>query len=40
MTSVGRTDTDLYTQVQVEPFADMSSLQAVLVLVPSERSAR
>ena len=37
VTSVGRTDTDLYTQVQVEPFADMSSLQAVLVLVPAER---
>ena len=39
VTSVGRTDTDLYTQVQVEPFADMSSLQAVLVLVPTDRSA-
>ena len=39
VTSVGRTDTDLYTQVQVEPFADMSSLQAVLVLVPADRGA-
>jgi rod shape-determining protein MreC len=39
VTSVGRTDTDLYTQVQVEPFADMSSLQAVLVLVPTDRAA-
>jgi rod shape-determining protein MreC len=37
VTSVGRTDTDLYTQVQVEPFADLSSLQAVLVLVPGDR---
>ena len=39
VTSVGRTDTDLYTQVQVEPFADLSSLQAVLVLVPGDRGA-
>ena len=40
VTSVGRTDTDLYTQVQVEPFADLASLQAVLVLVPADRGAR
>ena len=40
VTSVGRTDTDLYTQVQVEPFADLASLQAVLVLVPAERGER
>ena len=40
VTSVGRTDTDLYTQVQVEPFADFDSLQAVLVLVPTDRGAR
>jgi rod shape-determining protein MreC len=40
VTSVGRTDTDLYTQVQVEPFADLSSLQAVLVLVPADRGER
>ena len=40
VTSVGRTDTDLYTQVQVEPFADLSSLQAVLVLVPADRDER
>ena len=37
ITSVGRTDTDLYTQVQVTPFADLGSLEAVLVLVPEER---
>jgi rod shape-determining protein MreC len=37
VTSVGRTDTDLYTQVQVEPFADLGSLQAVLVLLPADR---
>ena len=33
VTSVGQTDTDLYKQVQVQPFADFSSLDAVLVLV-------
>ena len=37
VTSVGRADTDLFTQVQLEPFADLSSLEAVLVLVPSDR---
>jgi rod shape-determining protein MreC len=39
VTSVGRTDTDLYTQVQVEPFADLGSLRAVLVLVPIDRAS-
>lgn len=38
VTSVGRTDTDLYTQVQVTPFADLASLEAVLVLIPQERA--
>lgn len=37
VTSVGQTDTDLYKQVQVEPFADLGSLDAVLVL--TERKA-
>jgi rod shape-determining protein MreC len=37
VTSVGRTDTDLYTQVQVTPFAELGSLEAVLVLVPKDR---
>jgi len=40
VTSFGRTDTDLYTQVQVTPFADLSSLEAVLVLIPVDRKAR
>ncbi len=40
VTSVGRTDTDLYTQVQVEPFADLTALEAVLVLVPVGRGTR
>jgi rod shape-determining protein MreC len=33
VTSVGRADTDLYTQVQVEPFVDFGDLESVLVLV-------
>ena len=40
VTSVGRTDTDPYTQVQVTPFADLGSLEAVLVLLPRERGGR
>ena len=39
VTSVGRADTDLYTQVQVQPFADFGSLEAVLVLVPRDRGS-
>lgn len=39
VTSVGLTDTDLYTQVQVTPFADLNALEAVLVLIPSDRGA-
>ena len=37
VTSVGQADTDLYKQVLVEPFADFGSLDAVLVLIPTER---
>jgi len=33
VTSVGQTDTDLYKQVQIAPYADFGSLDAVLVLV-------
>jgi rod shape-determining protein MreC len=33
VTSVNQSDTDLYKQVQVEPFADFTSIDAVLVLV-------
>jgi len=36
VTSVNQTDTDLYKQVQVEPFADFTSIDAVLVLVRKE----
>ena len=37
VTSVGLTDTDLYQQVQIDPFVDFGSLDAVVVLVPTER---
>jgi rod shape-determining protein MreC len=37
VTSVGQTDTDLYQQVQVDPYVDFGALDAVLVLVPAER---
>ena len=35
--SVGQTDTDLFQQVQVDPYVDFGSLDAVLVLVPEGR---
>jgi rod shape-determining protein MreC len=38
VTSVGQTDTDLFQQVQVDPFVDFGSLDAVLVLVPKSRT--
>jgi rod shape-determining protein MreC len=38
VTSVGQTDTYPYKQVQVQPFADFSSLDAVLVLVEKGRT--
>ena len=38
VTSVGQTDTDLYQQVQVDPYVDFESLDAVPVLVPPDRS--
>jgi rod shape-determining protein MreC len=37
VTSVGQTDTDLYQQVQIDPYVDFGSLDAVIVLVPKER---
>jgi len=33
VTSVNQSDTDLYKQVQVQPFADFTSIDAVIVLV-------
>ena len=38
VTSVGQTDTDLFQQVQIDPFVDFGSLDAVLVLVPKSRT--
>jgi rod shape-determining protein MreC len=37
VTSVGQADTDLWKQVQVEPFADFDRVDAVLVLVRKEQ---
>jgi rod shape-determining protein MreC len=34
VTSAGQNETDIYKQIQVQPFVDLSSLQSVLVLVP------
>jgi rod shape-determining protein MreC len=36
VTSVGQTDTDLFQQVQIDPYVDFGSLDAVLVLLPLE----
>jgi rod shape-determining protein MreC len=38
VTSWGLTDTDLFQQVQVDPYVDFGSLDAVIVLVPKDRS--
>jgi rod shape-determining protein MreC len=37
VTSVGLTDTDLFQQVQVDPYVDFGALDAVIVLVPNDR---
>lgn len=37
VTSVGQTDTDLYQQVQVDPYVDFGALDALIVLVPTIR---
>jgi rod shape-determining protein MreC len=34
VTSVGQTNTDLYKQIQLKPFADFTAIDTVLVLVP------
>jgi rod shape-determining protein MreC len=38
VTSVGQTDTDLFQQVQIDPYVDFGSLDAVIVLVPKDRA--
>jgi rod shape-determining protein MreC len=37
VTSVGQTDTDLFQQVQIDPYVDFGALDAVIVLAPTER---
>jgi cell shape-determining protein MreC len=37
VTSVGATDTAVYLQVQVQPFANLGSLDSVAVLVPKKQ---
>lgn len=34
VSSVGQSDTDIYKDIQVQPFVDLSSLETVLVLIP------
>jgi rod shape-determining protein MreC len=40
VTSVGQNETDIFKQIQVQPFVDLSSLQSVLVLVPKPKAAK
>jgi cell shape-determining protein MreC len=37
VSSVGLTDTAAFLQVQVQPFANLGSLEAVAALVPTKR---
>ena len=38
VSSVSQTDTDIFQNIQVQPFVDLSSLESVLVLVPKKRT--
>jgi rod shape-determining protein MreC len=38
VSSVSQTDTDIYQDIQVQPYVDLSSLQSVLILIPKKRS--
>jgi rod shape-determining protein MreC len=40
VTSVGQSDTALYKQIQIQPFVDFSSLDAVTALVTTKRNPR
>jgi rod shape-determining protein MreC len=40
VTRSGQSHTDLYKQVQIQPFVDFSSLKSVVVLIPKTRGAR
>ena len=37
VTSVGQNDVDLFKQIQVQPFVDLTALQSVIVLVPKPK---
>ncbi len=39
VSSVSQTDTDIYQNIQVQPYVDLSSLQSVLILIPKKRTA-
>jgi rod shape-determining protein MreC len=39
VSSVSQTDTDIFQNIQVQPFVDLSSLESVLVLIPKKRTA-
>jgi rod shape-determining protein MreC len=39
VTQVGQADTDIYKQIQCDPFVDFSRLEAVIVLVPKAKPA-
>jgi rod shape-determining protein MreC len=39
VTSVGQNETDIFKQIQVQPFVDLGSLQSVLVLIPKPKPA-
>ena len=39
VSSVSQTDTDIYQNVQVQPYVDLSSLESVLILIPKKRTA-
>jgi rod shape-determining protein MreC len=40
VSSVGQNDTDIFKNIQVQPFVDLSSLQSVLVLIPKQAAGR
>lgn len=40
VTSVGQLDTDIYKQIEVDPFADFASLDSVLVLVIKKKDEK
>jgi len=38
VSSVSQTDTDIYQDIHVQPYVDLSSLQSVLILIPKKRT--